>query len=128
TAEGSLLEFPRPTFPQPTYSRHIWPKARGDEQKIGHALEKLAAEDATLLHERDSETGELLVTGMSPMHLEITFQRLQRRHGVDVEQGPPTIPYRETITAPAEGHHRHRKQSGGRGQFAEVYLRLKPRE
>ena len=128
TAEGSLLQFPRPAFPQPTYSRHIWPKARGDEQKIGHALEKLAAEDATLQHERDPETGELLVTGMSPIHLEITFQRLQRRHGVDVEQGPPTIPYRETITAPAEGHHKHRKQSGGRGQFAEVYLRLVPRE
>ncbi|MCK5944014.1 MAG: GTP-binding protein, partial [Planctomycetes bacterium] len=111
TAEGALLEFPRPPFPQPTYSRHIWPKARGDEQKIAHALEKLAAEDATLQHARDPETGELLVTGMSPMHLEITFQRLQRRHGVDVEQGPPTIPYRETITIPAAGHHRHKKQS-----------------
>lgn len=128
TAEGSLLEFPRPAFPQPTYSRHIWPKARGDEQKIGAALEKLSAEDASLQHQRDPETGELLVTGMSPMHLEITFQRLHRRHGVDVEQGPPTIPYRETITVPAEGHHKHRKQSGGRGQFAEVYLRIAPRD
>lgn len=128
TAEGSLLEFPRPTYPKPTYSRHIWPKTRGDEQKIGHALAKLAAEDATLQHERDPETGELLVTGMSPMHLEITFQRLHRRHGVDVEQGPPTIPYRETITVPAEGHHKHRKQSGGRGQFGEVFLRIAPRE
>jgi len=128
TAEGSLLEFQRPTFPKPTYSRHIWPKARGDEQKIGHALEKLAAEDATLHHERDPETGDLLVTGMSPMHLEITFQRLHRRHGVDVEQGPPTIPYRETITVPSEGHHKHRKQSGGRGQFGEVFLRIAPRE
>ncbi|HEB52651.1 MAG TPA: elongation factor G, partial [bacterium] len=128
TAEGALLEFRRPAFPQPTYSRHIWPKTRGDEQKIGHALEKLAAEDATLQHSRDPETGELLVTGMSPMHLEITFQRLHRRHGVDVEQGPPTIPYRETITAPSEGHHRHKKQSGGRGQFAEVFLRMAPRE
>jgi len=128
TAEGALLEFPRPAFPEPTYSRHIWPKARGDEQKIGHALEKLAAEDATLTHSRDPETGELLVTGMSPMHLEITFQRLHRRHGVDVEQGPPTIPYRETLTVPAAGHHRHKKQSGGRGQFAEVHLRMQPRE
>jgi elongation factor G len=128
TAEGALLEFPRPAFPEPTYSRHIWPKARGDEQKIGHALEKLAAEDATLTHSRDPETGELLVTGMSPMHLEITFQRLHRRHGVDVEQGPPTIPYRETVTVPSAGHHRHKKQSGGRGQFAEVHLRMQPRE
>lgn len=128
TAEGALLEFPRPAFPEPTYSRHIWPRARGDEQKIGHALEKLSAEDATLTHSRDPETGELLVTGMSPMHLEITFQRLHRRHGVDVEQGPPTIPYRETVTVPASGHHRHKKQSGGRGQFAEVHLRMQPRE
>ncbi|MCB9877395.1 MAG: elongation factor G [Planctomycetes bacterium] len=127
-AEGALLEFPRPMFPQPTYSRHVWPKARGDEQKIGHALEKLATEDATLEYHRDAETGELLVTGMSPIHLEITFHRLHRRHGVDVEQGPPTIPYRETITSRADGHHRHKKQSGGRGQFAEVYLRMAPRQ
>ncbi|MCA8974724.1 MAG: elongation factor G [Planctomycetes bacterium] len=128
TAEGALLEFPRPAFPEPTYSRHIWPKSRADEQKIGPALEKLAAEDATLEYHRDPETGELLVTGMSPMHLDITFQRLHRRHGVDIEQGPPTIPYRETITARADGHHRHKKQSGGRGQFAEVFLRMAPRE
>ncbi|MBL8755547.1 MAG: elongation factor G [Planctomycetes bacterium] len=124
TAEGSPLELPRPKYPAPTHSRHIWPKARGDEQKIGHAIEKLAAEDPTLLHNRDKETGEFLVTGMSPLHLEITFLRLHRRHQVDVDHGPPTIPYRETITARAEGHHRHKKQTGGRGQFAEVYLRV----
>ncbi len=127
-AGGEPIEFPRPQMPEPTYSRHVWPKARADEQKIGHALEKQSAEDPTLRHHRDPETGELLVTGMSPLHLEITFQRLHRRHGVDVEQGPPTIPYRETITARADGHHRHKKQSGGRGQFAEVYLRMAPRE
>ena len=78
TVEGHLIEFPRPAFPEPTYSRHVWPKARGDEQKIGHALEKQAAEDPTLHHNRDPETGELLVTGMSPIHLVITFQRLHR--------------------------------------------------
>ena len=128
TVEGQGLAFPRPAFPEPTYSRHVWPKTRGDEQKIGHALEKLAAEDPTLRYHRDAETGELLVTGNSPMHLEITFTRLHRRHGVDVEQGPPTIPYRETITSRADGHHRHKKQSGGRGQFAEVYLRMAPRQ
>jgi elongation factor G len=127
TAEGALLQFERPVYPEPTYSRHIWPKARGVVQKIGHAIEKLAAEDPTLHHHRDKETGELLVTGMSPLHLEIQFLRLHRRHHVDVEHGAPTIPYRETVTARADGHHRHKKQTGGRGQFAEVYLRIAPR-
>jgi elongation factor G len=128
TAENAPVVLPRPQYPEPTYSRHIWPKSRGDEQKIGHAIEKLAAEDPMLQHHRDKETGEFLVTGMSPLHLEITFQRLHRRHQVDVDHGPPTIPYRESITARAEGHHRHKKQTGGRGQFAEVYLRIAPRQ
>jgi elongation factor G len=127
TAESAPIEFPRPDWPAPTYARHVWPKSRADEQKIGHGLEKLAAEDPTLTSHRDKETGELLVTGMSPLHLEVTFHRLHRRHGVDVDHGPPTIPYRETITARAEGHHRHKKQTGGRGQFAEVYLRMAPK-
>jgi elongation factor G len=125
-AEGALLQLPRPVYPEPCYARHVWPKARNDESKIAHAIEKLAAEDPTLRHHRDKETGEFLVTGMSPLHLEITFQRLLRRQQVAVDHGPPTIPYRETITARAEGHHRHKKQTGGRGQFAEVYLRLAP--
>jgi len=128
TAENAPLQFERPSYPEPTYSRHIWPKARGDEQKIGHAVERLAAEDPSLRHHRDKETGELLVTGMSPLHLDVQFLRLHRRHHVDVDHGPPTIPYRETITARADGHHRHKKQTGGRGQFAEVYLRVAPRQ
>jgi len=128
TAENGKLQFDRPKYPEPTYSRHIWPKTRGDEVKIGHAIEKLTIEDPTLHHNRDKETGELLLTGMSPLHLDVQFQRLHRRHQVDVDHGPPTIPYRETITARAEGHHRHKKQTGGRGQFAEVYLRLAPRQ
>lgn len=126
-AEQAPLQLPPPRYPEPTYSRHIWPKSRGDEQKIGHGIERLAAEDPTLRCHRDKETGEFLVTGMSPLHLEITFQRLHRRHQVDVDHGPPTIPYRETVTARADGHHRHKKQTGGRGQFAEVYLRIAPR-
>jgi elongation factor G len=128
TAESDQLRFERPPYPEPTYSRHIWPKARGDEQKIGHAVEKLSVEDPTLRHHRDKETGEFLVTGMSPLHLEVQFLRLHRRHQVDVDHGPPTIPYRETITARADGHHRHKKQTGGRGQFAEVYLRVAPKQ
>lgn len=127
-ADGGDIAFPKPNFPLPTYSRHIWPKSRGDEQKIGSAVEKVVLEDPTLQYGRDPETGEFLLTGMSPLHLDVQFARMHERYQVDVEHGPPTIPYRETIMAPAEGHHRHKKQSGGRGQFAEVYLRIAPRE
>ncbi|MCA8953400.1 MAG: elongation factor G [Planctomycetes bacterium] len=127
-AAGHEIEFPKPRFPLPTYSRHIWPKSRGDEQKIGGAVEKVVAEDPTLHYGRDPETHEFLLTGMSPLHLDVQFARMHQRYQVDVDHGPPTIPYRETITTKAEGHHRHKKQSGGRGQFAEVYLRLAPRQ
>ncbi|MBM4062498.1 MAG: GTP-binding protein, partial [Planctomycetes bacterium] len=128
TAEPAQVRFARPRYPRPTYARHVWPKARSDEQKIGHAIEKMVAEDPSLESRRDKETGELLLTGMSPMHLDVQFFRLHKRHQVEVEHGLPTIPYRETITARADGHHRHKKQTGGRGQFAEVYLRVAPRE
>lgn len=127
TAEGNAVVFPPTSFPAPTYSQHIWPKARGDEQKIGTALEKLCAEDPTFLTYRDKDTAELIAAGMSPLHLEVQFLRMQRRYQVGVDHGPPTIPYRETITQKAEGHHRHKKQSGGRGQFGEVYLRVAPK-
>ncbi len=127
TVEGAPLEFRRCSYPEPTYSQHVWPKSRADEQKIGHTLEKLCAEDPTFRQHRDKDTGELIVAGLSPLHLEVQFHRMQRRYQVGVEHGVPTIPYRETVTARAEGHHRHKKQTGGRGQFAEVYLRVAPR-
>jgi elongation factor G len=122
--DGAQIAFPPASFPAPTYSQHIWPRSRGDEQKIGPALEKLAAEDPTFRVRRDKDTGELIAEGMSPLHLEVQFLRMQRRYQVGVEHAAPTIPYRETVTAKAEGHHRHKKQTGGRGQFAEVYLRV----
>ncbi|MGE3172968.1 MAG: elongation factor G [Planctomycetota bacterium] len=128
TTEGAALELRRPSYPEPTFSQHIWPKSRGDETKIGQALEKLCAEDPTFHQRRDKDTGELLVDGMSPLHLEVQFHRMQRRYQVGVDHGPPTIPYRETITSRADGHHRHKKQTGGRGQFAEVYARLAPKQ
>lgn len=127
TAESAPVVFPPVFYPAPTYSQHIWPKARGDEQKIGTALEKLTAEDPTFKTFRDKETGELIAAGMSPLHLEIQFGRMHRRYQVGVEHGMPTVAYRETITQKSEGHHRHKKQSGGRGQFGEVYLRALPK-
>ena len=128
TADAAPLQFPTPSYPLPTYSLAVLPKARGDEQKIGHGLEKLHSEDPTFQVHRDPNTGELVISGLSPVHLDVQLHRLQRRYGVGTETHAPTIPYKETILGRADGHHRHKKQSGGRGQFGEVYLRIAPRE
>src|SRR5690606_27448892 len=126
TTDEAPLEFDAIAYPLPTYALAVNPAARGDEQKINQGLEKLAAEDPTFVVRRDENTGELVVAGSSPLHLEVQLGRLARRYGVKTEQHAPSIPYKETITVPAEGHHRHKKQSGGRGQFGEVYLRIRP--
>lgn len=117
-----------PRVPEPTVSVSVTPKSRADEQKIGEALHKLTAEDPTFRVEQVALTHELVATGMSDLHLQIMESRLKRRYGVEIETALPRIAYRETITKPAEGHHRHKKQSGGRGQFGECYIRVKPGE
>lgn len=127
TADSDPVKFPRPAYPSATYSLAVTPQSRGDEQKINEGLEKLAAEDPTFSVQRSAETGELIVEGLSPMHLDVQLARLQRRYGVGTENHKPKIPYLETVMGNAEGHHRHKKQSGGRGQFGEVYLRIAPR-
>ncbi len=126
TAEGWPLVLPTFSFPAPTFALAVNPATRGDEQKIAHGLEKLAAEDPTFHVSRDVHTGELVVSGTSPLHLEVQLQRLDQRYGIRTRTHLPTIPYQETVTSAAEGHHRHKKQSGGRGQFAEVHLRVRP--
>jgi len=115
------------SFPEPMVSVAVAPKSRGDEQKISGALAKLADEDATFRVSRDSQTNELLVTGMTQLHLDVMLSRLKNRFDVEVTTSEPKIPYRETISAKAEGKYRHKKQTGGRGQFAEVWLRIEPR-
>lgn len=128
TAEGESL-FLRPfKFPTPMVAVAIEPKSRNDEQKIGPAFEKIAAEDPTLHVGRDENTGELVVEGQSTLHLDVVFAKVKRRYKVEVETHEPSVPYRETIMTGSEGHHRHKKQSGGKGQFGEVYLRVKARE
>lgn len=126
TADGSPVVMPTFPFPAPTFALAVNPAARGDEQKIAHGLDKLAAEDPTFHVSRDAHTGELVVAGTSPLHLEVQLQRLESRYGIHTTTHLPKVPYRETITIPGEGHHRHKKQSGGRGQFAEVHLRVRP--
>ena len=120
------LQLPVPAPFTPMVSMAVFPKSRADEQKIGEALNKLSAEDVSLRTEFDPETRELLVRGMSDLHLQVVESRLKRRFGVEIEVRIPRISYRETITRSSEGHHRHKKQTGGRGQFGECYLRMKP--
>ncbi|MFT7667651.1 MAG: elongation factor G [Planctomycetota bacterium] len=125
--EGAPRVVTAPAPGIPMVSLAVTPKSRADEQKIGEALHKLVEEDPTLTLYTDSTTHELVVSGMSDLHLQVLESRLKRRFGVEIETKLPRIAYRETMTKPAEGHHRHRKQSGGRGQFAECYVRLIPR-
>ena len=118
------IEFPK--MPTPAFSLAITPKSAKDEQKIGEALHKLEAEDPSFRTELNPLTHELVMSGMSEMHLSVLESRLKRRYGVEIDTRLPRIAFQETITKPAEGHHRHKKQTGGRGQFAECYLRVRP--
>jgi elongation factor G len=104
----------------------VEPKSRGDEQKISTSLQKIANEDPTFLITRDTQTHEMVITGMSQLHLDVIRNRLKRRFDLEVITKEPKIPYRETITVEAAAEHRHRKQTGGLGQFGEVHLRIYP--
>jgi elongation factor G len=119
-------KLPRPTFPRPMFGLAVEPKARGDEQKISGSLQKIADEDPTFQITRDQQTHELVITGMSQLHLDVVQHRLKRRFDLEMITKEPKIPYRETVTTPAEASHRHKKQTGGRGQFGEVHLRVFP--
>ncbi len=119
-------KLPVPSFPTPMFGLAVEPKARGDEQKISGSLQKIANEDPTFHVTRDSQTKELVINGTSQLHLDVLINRLKRRFDLEVVTKEPKIPYRETITMNAEGNHRHKKQSGGRGQFGEVHLRVYP--
>ncbi len=114
-------------FPTPMVPRAVEPKAREDESKISAGLAKIADEDPTFAIRRDAQTHELVISGMSDLHLDIIQQRLKHRHKVEMNTHVPHVPYLETITCEAEGNHRHKKQTGGRGQFGEVHLRIRPR-
>ncbi|MBT8143684.1 MAG: elongation factor G [Gammaproteobacteria bacterium] len=112
--------------PPPMYGLAIEPTRRGDEQKISEALHKLSAEDPTLVVEHNAAANETVMRGMGELHLRMVLERMKERYNVEVETHPPSIPYRETIRANAEGHYRHKKQTGGAGQFGEVFLRIEP--
>ncbi len=113
-------------FPKPMFGLAVDAASKGQEQKLAIALHKLAEEDPCFHVEHEVETNETVVRGLSDLHLRINLQRLKDRYGVDVKTRPPRIAYRETVAANAEGHHRHKKQTGGAGQFGEVFLRIEP--
>ena len=113
-------------FPSPMFGLAVEPKARGDEQKIATGLHKIAEEDPTVKIVHDVQTHELVISGVSQMHLEIIKERLLHRFDVDVVTKDPKIPYRETISNSAGADYKHKKQTGGRGQFGEVHLRVHP--
>jgi elongation factor G len=113
-------------FPKPMYGLAIEPKRRGDEGRISEVLTKMAAEDPTLAIEHDATQNETVIRGLSELHLRSVLERMNTVFKLEVTTRPPRVPYRETIAAAAEGHARHKKQTGGAGQFGEVFMRVEP--
>jgi len=113
-------------FPHPIFSVAVEAKSRNDEDKVGNALYRLVEEDPTLKLEKNTETKETILSGMGEQHLDITMERMHRKFGVEVTTHTPKVPYRETIRATAENEYKHKKQSGGHGQYGHVKLRFEP--
>ncbi len=119
-------KFEMPKLPSPMFSLALEPASKGDEQKLGSAMEKLTEEDVCFKVSRDRQTRELIISGLGDLHLRVMLSKMIKRFKLAVNTKPPKIPYRETITQKADGHYRHKKQTGGAGQFGEVYLRVEP--
>ncbi len=117
-----------PTFPEPVISMAVEPKTKGDQEKMGNALQRLSEEDPTFFVKTDEETGQVIIAGMGELHLEILCDRLKREHKVETTTGKPQIAYRETLTLPADGEGKLVKQSGGRGQYGHVVVKIRPGE
>jgi elongation factor G len=113
-------------FPKPMFGLAVEAAHKGQEQKLATALHKLAEEDPAFTVEHNAELNETVLRGLSDLHLRVMLERLKERFGVEVSTRPPRIAYRETVSGKAEGHHRHKKQTGGAGQFGEVFLRIEP--
>ena len=126
TEDAHPFELPRITFPEPAINFAIQPKSRGDEDKISSALARIAEEDPTVHHHFDPETKQLLISGVGSMHVEMTVERMKRKYNVDVSLLPPRIPYKETVKGRAEGQGKYKKQTGGRGQYGDTWLRVEP--
>jgi elongation factor G len=126
SAKDHILKLPFIHYPEPAISFALEPKARGDEDKLASAIARIVEEDPTIKFGRDEQTKELLISGQGQLHVEIIVSKLKKKYGVDVILHPPKVPYRETITRAADAHGRHKKQSGGHGQFADCKITMEP--
>jgi elongation factor G len=124
--ESAPLVFPAVSFPEPAISFALQPKAKGDEDKISNALARLAEEDPTLRYHYDPETKQLLISGVGQLHIEVTLERMKRKFNAEVVLLPPRIPYKETVKGRAQVQGRHKKQTGGRGQFGDCWIEVEP--
>jgi elongation factor G len=124
--EAHPVILPGIAFPEPAISFAIQPKSRGDEDKISTALQRMAEEDPTLHHHFDPETKQLLVSGIGQLHVEVVVERMKRKYNVDVSLLPPRIPYKETVKGRSEVQGKYKKQTGGRGQYGDTWLRIEP--
>jgi elongation factor G len=124
--EAQPVILPGIAFPEPSISFAIQPRTRGDEDKISNALQRMAEEDPTIRHHYDPETKQLLVSGMGQLHVEVVVERMKRKYNVDVLLLPPRIPYKETVKGRSEVQGKYKKQTGGRGQYGDTWLRIEP--
>jgi elongation factor G len=127
-ARDEPIAMPAVKLPQPVMAFAMEPRAKGDEEKVFTALRRLQEEDPTIDLHRDPQTGEQIVAGLSQVHVEVIVDRLRNRFGAEVELKPPRVPYRETIRRAAKAHGRHKKQTGGRGQFGDCHIEIEPLE
>jgi elongation factor G len=125
-AQDTPIDMPDTKLPAPVMAFAVEPKSRGDEEKMLASLRRLQEEDPVIDLHRDPQTGEQIVAGLSQVHVEVLLDRLRRRFGVEVELKPPRVPYQETIRRSAKGHGRHKKQTGGRGQFGDCHIEIEP--
>ena len=127
-SEDCKVVMPAPPEPPPLYSLAIAPKNRSDETKLSSLLQKIIEEDPILKVDRDPDTHEFCLYGQGEVHLTLNRQRLERKYGLSLDSSRPKIAYKETIAKSVEAHGRHKKQSGGKGQFGEVFLKIAPQE
>jgi elongation factor G len=125
-ARDEPIEMPSIKLPAPVMAFAVEPKSKGDEEKVFTALRRLQEEDPTIDLHRDEQTGEQIVAGLSQVHVEVIVERLKSRFGAEVILNQPHVPYQETIRKPAKAHGRHKKQTGGRGQFGDVHIEIEP--